>query len=63
MQLPHPTQPVDRASQGSRLPDSEMDPSRSPGAGPDNGVEPAGYSDCYKLRGPAQQMCLTGYYA
>jgi hypothetical protein len=63
MHLPRQSQPIHRATDGSRPHDSETDKSRTAGAGPGNGVQPSGYSDCYKLRGPAQQMCLTGYYS
>jgi hypothetical protein len=62
MHPPRQSKPVHRSTEGSRLPDSNLEKNRN-AAGPGKGVQPSGYSDCYKLRGAAQQMCLTGYYS
>lgn len=63
MNLPRQSKPVPRTTDGSRRSDEETDKRQTAGAATGHGVQPSGYSDCYKLRGTAQQMCLNGYYS
>ncbi|HXT57202.1 MAG TPA: hypothetical protein VN699_01155 [Pirellulales bacterium] len=35
---------------------------RDPSARDGGGIVPLGYEECYRLRGPAQDMCLSQYY-
>jgi hypothetical protein len=64
MHLPHQSAPVERTLDPNRVPrngDGASEESPTAGGSPRGGVDPSGYSDCYKLRGPAQQMCLADY--
>jgi hypothetical protein len=64
MHMPHQSPPVERTldpNRASRNGPGEIEVNPTAGWSPTGGVDPSGYSDCYKLRGPAQQMCLADY--